>query len=146
MLMWWKWKWTLATGWTGKPAQRLHTNGGWAGRNPIAQHVPKNGADFLSVCVGECAARFCALLGGQHQTAPEWINRSEILALIGCRLENLEAGVERRSVKELLSIRDNPDHALHHINISLILSSLISNFLVINVHDSVLRGFGFKLI
>jgi len=36
-------------------------------------------------------------------------------SIIGCQLEHLEQVVERRTLKKLVSILDNPDHPLHHL-------------------------------
>ena len=36
-------------------------------------------------------------------------------SIIGCKLDSLEKVVERRTLKKLLSILDNPDHPLHHL-------------------------------
>lgn len=36
-------------------------------------------------------------------------------SVIGCKLDSIEAVVERRTLNKLLSIMDNPDHLLHHI-------------------------------
>ena len=36
-------------------------------------------------------------------------------SIIGCKQDYLEQVVERRTLKKLLSILDNPDHPLHHL-------------------------------